>query len=136
MKPALIDTDILSLFLRGNLPVTTRFGQYLSQYPTIVFSVITYYEIISGLKHRDAKKQLSGFLAFAAQSTIAPLSESSVLISADIYAELRQKGTPVDDIDLLIAGIALAEKRILVTHNRKHFDRIPALSVEDWSSAG
>ncbi len=35
--------------------------------------------------------------------------------------------------DLLIAGTALAHDRIIVTNNRKHFERIPGLIVEDWS---
>jgi tRNA(fMet)-specific endonuclease VapC len=57
----------------------------------------------------------------------------SVFLSAEFYADLRAKGTPADDIDLLIAGIALANNLILVTHNVKHFDRIEGLEVTDWS---
>lgn len=56
-------------------------------------------------------------------------------MSADIYAQLRLLGTPVDDIDLLIAGVAVANGLILVTHNSKHFDRIDGLQTEDWSQA-
>jgi tRNA(fMet)-specific endonuclease VapC len=41
-------------------------------------------------------------------------------------------GEPLDDIDLLIAGTAIANGLVLVTHNRQHFDRISGLTVEDW----
>lgn len=133
MKPALIDTDILSLFFRGNSSVAVQFQAYLSEHPTISFSIITYYEILSGLRHRDAQKQISLFLEFAAQNMILPLTEQTIGISADIYAKYRKLGTPIDDIDILIAGVAIANELTLVTHNQRHFGRIEGLEVQDWS---
>jgi tRNA(fMet)-specific endonuclease VapC len=59
MKVSLIDTNILSLFFRGQPQVVANFEAYLQTYATIRFSIITYYEIVSGLKHRDAHNQLS-----------------------------------------------------------------------------
>ena len=133
MKPALIDTDIVSLFLRGNRHVRSRLESYIGSGERLHLSIITVYEIVSGLKHRDAKKQLGSFREFAAACEIWPLTEPSVEISADLYAALRTKGRLIDDLDLLIAGIALSNDFVFVTHNRKHFDRIEALEVEDWS---
>lgn len=133
MKPVLVDTDILSLFFRGQPQVEARFATYTAVYPQINLSIITYYEILSGLKHRDAHRQMSVFLEFVTQNTIVPLTEHSVALSADMYAATRAKGTPVDDIDLLIAGIALVNSLVLVTHNRKHFEKIDGLEIEDWS---
>jgi len=133
VKPALVDTDILSMFLRGHPQVGTRFEAYLAQYNQINFSIITYYEIVSGLKHRDAQKQLTSFLEFSSHNTIVPLTVDSVEIAAGIYADLRAKGEPLDDIDILIAGIAIANQMVLATHNRKHFDRVEGLEVDDWA---
>ncbi len=52
------------------------------------------------------------------------------------YARIRHffnsKGLGVDTFDMLIAVTAIQYKLILVTHNRKHFDRIPNLLIEDW----
>ena len=124
MKPALVDTDILSMFFRGNRIVVSRFEAYLNEHAQINLSIVTYYEIISGLKHRDAQKQLTLFLEFAAQNIILPLTEQSVVLSA-----------PVDDIDLLIAGVAIANNLVLVTHNQRHFNRIEGLEWEDWSQS-
>ncbi len=45
------------------------------------------------------------------------LTTDSTTISGDIYASLRKKGTPVDDIDILIAGIAIANNLIIVNNN-------------------
>lgn len=133
MKPALIDTDILSMFFKGNKNVKQNFKAYLDQYSEINFSIITYYEILSGLKHRDANKQMDLFMEFASQNNIIALTTESTQISAKIYADLRKKGTPVDDIDLLIAGVALENDFIMVTNNTSHFERIEGLKIENWS---
>lgn len=101
------------------------------QYHTIQFSIITYYEIVSGLAHRDANKQLESFLQFSQHNVIVPFNQAIANISANLYADLRKKGQPIDDIDLLIAGTALYHDLTLITHNRKHFDRITDLNVED-----
>jgi predicted nucleic acid-binding protein len=36
-------------------------------------------------------------------------------------------------VDILIAGIALANEMGVATHNIDHFRRVKGLSVEDWS---
>jgi tRNA(fMet)-specific endonuclease VapC len=133
MKPALVDTNILSLFFRNQPLVVENFNAYIKEYGKINISIITYYEIVSGLKHRDAQKQLTFFLKFTLHNTVLPLNTDSTTISGDIYASLRKKGTPVDDIDILIAGIAIANDLILVTNNRRDFEKIDGLEIEDWS---
>jgi len=134
MKRSLIDTDILSMFFRGNRSVKANFATYLSEYDEISFSIVSYYEIVSGLKHRDAHRQMDSFIEFSSQNNILPLTIESTTKSAEIYATLRRKGTPVDDIDLLIAGIALENGLVMVTNNTNHFARINGLTVENWSA--
>ncbi len=55
MKASLVDTNILSMFFRGHPQVVVKFQAYLAEYDTINLSMITYYEIVSGLRHRDAQ---------------------------------------------------------------------------------
>ena len=54
--------------------------------------------------------------------------------SAKTWAELAQatKSNTIGDRDLFIASIVLANKQVLITKNRKHFERIPGLQVEGW----
>lgn len=56
MKQVLIDTDTLSFFFRGDENVIEHFKKYLKKFDKINISIITYYEILSGLKYKDAKK--------------------------------------------------------------------------------
>lgn len=134
MKRALLDTDILSLFLRGNSKVGARLRTYLLEHGRVSFCVVTYYEIVSGLLHRDARRQLSSFLEMVAESEVVPLTERSAAVSAKLYADLRSRGDPIDDVDLLIAGAAMSNDLTLVTHNRRHFARVSGLVMEDWAA--
>ncbi|MDQ4021158.1 MAG: PIN domain-containing protein [Actinomycetota bacterium] len=49
-----------------------------------------------------------------------------------LKATLERRGTPLAEPDLRIASIALARGLILVTRNVRHFQRVPALTVENW----
>lgn len=55
--------------------------------------------------------------------------------AGQVRAHLRKLGTPIGEYDLLIAGMALANKLIVVTHNTREFSRVPGLQVEDWYDA-
>jgi len=57
-------------------------------------------------------------------------------VAADRYAAIRAHltiiGRPIGDRDLMIAAIALANRRTVVTSNVSEFARVPGLKVEDW----
>lgn len=132
MNRALIDTDILSYYFKGDLEVVKNFEKYLNHYGIIEISLITYYEIESGLLAKNAFKQLAIFEDFVSDNLILPLTEKSVKISAKLFSALRQSGNSLDDIDLLIAGVAIENEMIIVTNNESHFGRIPGLKIENW----
>jgi len=132
MNRVLIDTDILSYFFKGDPIVVRNFSKYLDHYDLIEISLITYYEITSGLLSKNALKQLAVFEDFATENIVLPLTEKSVKISSELYSTLRQSGNTLDDIDLLIAGVAIENEMTLVTNNESHFGRIPGLKIENW----
>ena len=134
MNRVLIDTDILSYYFKGDKTVISNFKKYLQSYDLIEISLITYYEIVGGLLAKNALKQLNVFEDFVTENLVIPMTENSAKISAELYSTLRQTGNTVDDIDLLIAGIAIDNDMTIVTNNESHFNRIPGLKVENWST--
>ncbi len=50
----------------------------------------------------------------------------------EIKATLELKGTPLADADIIIAATAIAEGLTLVTGNVRHYNRIEALTIENW----
>ncbi|WP_194975703.1 type II toxin-antitoxin system VapC family toxin [Aquiflexum lacus] len=132
MNKALFDTDIISFFLKGEELVVKNVNLYLRHFGYLNISIITYYEIVSGLLAKKAVQQLNIFEKFISKNRIIFLTESSANIASEIYASLRVSGNTVDDIDLLIAGIAIENELVLITNNEKHFSRIHNLKIENW----
>jgi tRNA(fMet)-specific endonuclease VapC len=52
-----------------------------------------------------------------------------------LKALLEQKGARIDDMDLVIASVALATGARIATCNRRHFSRIQGLDLDDWTIA-
>ncbi len=135
MKSYLIDTDILSLFLRNHLIVVENFKRYFSGSIKPQISIFTYYEILSGLKYRDSKNLLDKFVELTQLLKIVNISMKSAEISANIYADLRAKGITIDEVDIFISGICIAENLTLITNNEKHYQNVKGLFIENWSKS-
>jgi tRNA(fMet)-specific endonuclease VapC len=131
----LLDTDILSAVMRGNPAVTARARAYLAEHGALAFSIITRYEILRGLKAKNATSQLQAFDRFCETCLILSLTDEIVVRAADIYAALKTRGEPIGDADILIAATALGHGLAVVTNNEDHFRRISGLDVENWLTA-
>jgi tRNA(fMet)-specific endonuclease VapC len=134
MNRVLIDTDILSYYFRGDKIAVQNFNNYLQNFDFIEISLITYYEIVSGLMAKDSIRQLDVFYEFIEGNLIIPMTENSSKISSELYSFLRKTGKVIDGIDLFIAGIAIENEMVLVTNNEKHFGRIPNFKILNWKN--
>ncbi len=132
MTESLVDTDILSFYFKGDSKVVDKFNDYLKEFDVINVSIITYYEILGGLKFKKADRQIKEFEEFVSNNTIIHISEQSAKLSGDIYADLRQKGITIGTSDILIAGIAIENELTLVTNNERHYESIKGLKIENW----
>lgn len=132
MRKSLLDTDTLSFYLKGVPAVVGRARQYVEQFECLDFTIITYYEIRRGLLHAGAGRKAEQFEKLAAASRIWPLDLAGSRRAAEICVRLWRKGIPLDDADILIAGIALANDLVLVTNNEQHFQRIEGLELANW----
>src|SRR3989344_3541016 len=50
------------------------------------------------------------------------------------YSQLKKIGKLTQDFDLLIAAICISNNKILITKNKKHFESIKGLKVEEWDT--
>jgi tRNA(fMet)-specific endonuclease VapC len=132
-QPAvLLDTDILSELLKQHPLVVQRVRAYLAEHQRLTFSIITRYELLRGLKAKQARTQETAFALLCQASLILPLTDQVVERAATLYGELHRQGALIPDADLLIAATALDANRTLITNNLTHFQRVPQLVVETW----
>lgn len=129
----LLDTDTLSLYLKGQPQVMTQVQAYARMHGVIHFSLITHYEILNGLFYKDAKQQMGRYQNLLQDSRILPLTPESVRLAAQILARLRADGQPIWHTDVLIAGVAIANNLELATNNTRHFERIEGLRLVNWT---
>lgn len=128
------DTDILSAYLKRIHPhVRQHANAYLAQHGRTAISLITRYEVLRGLRVKQAAVQLIDFELFCRQHDVLPISTPIVDLAADVWVALRQSGQIIGDNDILIAATALHHGLALATANVAHFGRIPNLILEDWT---
>lgn len=131
--PTLLDTDTLSFFRRQHPQVLLQVSHYLTWHKQLLFSEMTYYEVTRGYKAARATTQLARFEQLCQQHRILPFTHAAATRAADIWADLKQRGLLIDDMDILIATVALSEGLVVATHNTAHFSRIAGLTVVDWT---
>ncbi len=137
----ILDTDHLSLLERGNVQILNRLKLITAD--SVATTIITAEEQIKG--RLASINRLSGIqrvdrLATAYrifQMTLDDLQSLSILpfsdVARDRYRDLLQQNVRIGSHDLRIAAITLAVDGILVTRNRRDFERVRELQIEDWS---
>lgn len=132
MRSSLIDTDIFSFMLKKDTIVLENIQKYLKEFKRLNISIITYYEVLSGLKYAGAISKLAKLEYFVKYNNVIEIDKDTVQSAADIYVHLRKEGMLISQADILIAGVAKSKNLVLVTNNVSHFDRIPELEIENW----
>lgn len=64
------------------------------------------------------------------------MDDKAAGIAAEIYRYLCKRGQKIENDDIFIAAITLANDAILITDNVKHFERVPNLKVVNWKDLG
>lgn len=142
--PALLDTDTLSEFCRGNLRVTNRARSYLQVFGRLITTSITVFERFRGydLAIRQGKpfaRQRQAFEGFVSTCIVIPFDRAAAVVAATIWSAIgRAQRTQVGDI--LIAAVAISRRLPLVTRNKGDFARLSAASgmdlrLVDWTRA-
>lgn len=133
MALALLDSDMLiELLKQKNSTVANNASAYLQQHAEFAFSAMTRYEILRGIKEKNAAVQAQRFALFVQHSVVVPITDSILDKTADLWVAARSGGHSNADADLIIAATALETGRILVTGNTIHFAWIPGLHLADW----
>lgn len=125
----IIDSDTLISLVRGQHGVQQKMVHVgLSQCKVSEISLAELY--VDAYKRNDIKGM--GQANYIAQTFEIVRISSHLEEYAKLRAGLERQGCKLDSMDLFIAASALAEDLTLVTHNTKHFSRVPGLKLEDW----
>lgn len=126
----LLDTCICVFLLRGKFSVDKRIDAI--GWENCAISEVTEAELLYGVECSDEpERNLKELTKFLQKIQIIPFAFAKKQYAKE-RARLRKQGTLIDDFDLLIGCTAVAGGLRMVTDNRKHFDRIRDIVVENW----
>ena len=126
-----LDSNAVSDILRRRPDVLIRYEKETQKRSKIAICDIVYYEVVRGLEAINAKRKIKEFLAMYEKMEHLPLDMKAIERAIDIYVNLH-KGHQIEDNDIYIAAIAMANDCTLVTANEKHFSRVEGLQCENW----
>ena len=126
-----VDTSFLVALERGDVGTVEKM-QELEECGEVIFTtavtVAEYYRGAYGSK--DRARAIREVKALLDRVAILDLDYESGKIWGELAHSL--KSYTIGDRDLFIASIALSNKQTLITRNKKHFERVPGLQVENW----
>ena len=126
----LIDTDIYIELLKGNKRIVQRRGEYEGP---IGICFMTIAELYYGAeKSMEPAKNIETIDKLLLTLEIVQPDLSILRRFGAIKAQLRKEGTPIADADVFIASATIERAEKLITGNKKHYERIPGLVLDDW----
>jgi len=124
------DTDVLIDYLCGTEPAAERIAVELRAGHLGTTSV-TRFELLSGARTLREENQLRELLE---SMDCLPLDVDAADRAAAVRRELERRRATIGMGDSMIAGIVLAAGGILLTRNRKHFERVTGLKLATLST--
>ena len=127
----LLDTNVVIDILHNDQKVASQYQIESVKGNEIVICPVVYYEVVRGFKIVDATRKFANFLRLYQNWQILPFDMAATEKAIDIYVQLH-KGQVIEDNDIYIAAVAMANDCTLVTANTKHFGRIENLKIVNW----
>jgi tRNA(fMet)-specific endonuclease VapC len=137
----LLDTNHISILRMPSSERRTRLVERMTLAPLEIFGipVVVVEETMRGwltaiAKERLAQRQvlayreLSSLFGFFAAFPIVPFDQTAV----DRFDSLKRAKVRIATGDLKIAAICLANDALLLTANRRDFEKVPGLRFENW----
>jgi predicted nucleic acid-binding protein len=118
------DTDVLIDYVAGK-GEADRVERFL-RVGALRTTVISRFELLSGAR---SPKQLALLMQLLDAVPSLDLDNTAADAASEIRRSLERSGDGIGMADSLIAGIVICNGGILLTRNRRHFERVPGLAL-------
>ena len=132
-----LDTNIVIRVMNGRAPIQqARLEAEILAGTRLVLPALVFHELRYGASKSQApqrnRARIEDFRAGVPE--IITFDEEDAAEAGDIRAHLESLGKPIGAYDILIAAQARRRDAVLVTLNRREFERVPGLMVTDWAT--
>lgn len=123
------DTDLCVDALRGRSEAVEGLAA-LERGAPLAVAAVTAHELWGGAFGADNPEREAARVArFLSAFVILPYDEATARIGGELAATLKAGGSPIGDLDTMIAATALAHGATLATRNARNFRKVRALPV-------
>jgi toxin FitB len=136
----ILDTNVLSALMRTKPDEVVVAWLDAQMAQSIWITSITLFEArfgLASLPEGERRRQLTGLfddlLASDLENRVLLFDQAAARQAADLAAQRKNAGRPVDMRDTFIAGIALAHQAQIATRNVRHFDDLPGRVINPWA---
>lgn len=131
----LLDTNICVYSLNRRPPEVLQRLREVGP-AAVAISVITVVELRHGATKSQNPEKAHGKLdLFLGPLPVLEFDEAAADKAGRIRADLERAGTPIGDLDSLIAAHALAAGLVLVSNNLREYERVLHLETENWTES-
>jgi len=138
----ILDTDHLGILQRQSgtecSTLRDRIGEHRQS--DMFVSIVSFHEQLNGWQAylKRAKTPGAVIAAYARfQRILLDFSSAQVLpfdeAASGKFGDLRSAGVRIGTMDLRIAATALSRQFTVLTRNTIDFEKVPGLSIEDWT---
>ncbi len=120
-----LDTNVLIAFLNDREPGASAVEKAVKEGDCYVTSTAVY-ELLFGVAR--AKKEI-GENALLGVMNVLPFDENTARYAAELHSELISRNQDIGVKDVFIAASCLEQEIPILTANKRHFSRVPMLTV-------
>lgn len=131
MTSYMLDSDICIYVMKGRgAALVDRFNTLVGQ---ICISSVCLAELCYGIEKSERRAEnLRRLDELTARLEVEDFDAEAAAHYGEIRSTLERLGTPCGALDMMIGAHARSLGMTLVTNNRREFDRMPGLLVENW----
>ncbi|MEM2585092.1 MAG: type II toxin-antitoxin system VapC family toxin [Thermoproteota archaeon] len=128
-----LDTSFIIALIRRDPEAEKKLEEYMKNNARISTTYISACELFKGA-YRSKRKdiEVTKVREILSRLEILDFSINACERYGKLVNDLERKGMPIDDLDAIIASLALTHSEPLVTADKEHFERISGLIVESW----
>jgi tRNA(fMet)-specific endonuclease VapC len=127
----MLDTNIC-IYLINDRPAQVRKRLEALTPGDVGVSSITVAELAYGIAKTRSTRNRAALEGFLLSLEIADFGLDAAMVYGEVRAAVERKGTPIGPLDMQIAAHAIALDVVLVTNNRREFNRVAGLRLENW----
>jgi tRNA(fMet)-specific endonuclease VapC len=129
-----LDTTFLADLIRKNPDSIKKLNNLVKQGGNLSTTIINSAELFYGAyKSNNVDKEKAKMKLVLSRFIVFEMDEFSAEKFGEILSKLDKQGQKIADRDVMIAAIAITNgESVIVTRNRKDFEKMPQLTVEPY----